>query len=381
MSAYLADQIEANGGWISFERFMEIALYAPGMGYYTGRREIFGAEGDYVTAPGIGSLFATCLAGQIAEVFEAMGTPARPADAYDILEFGAGNGAMAVALLDALAQRDALPKCYRILETSGPLQSRQEEQVASLPSELRKRVQWIHSVPEKSCGVVLANEVLDAMPVQRFRVDRTGNAVLLGVTIRDGAFAWQAAATECEIVGALGIVEQLDLPAGYESECSRLVPAWIRSVADSLSRGLMILVDYGYDRRTYYHEDRSSGTLMCHYRHHAHTDPFLWPGLQDITAHVDFTLVADAAEAAGLEVLGYSDQAGFLLQAGLPALYAERLETVGVGSKEAMALAAETRRLTMPQEMGEQFKVIALGRNVPQPSAFGERNLLTRLWS
>mgnify|MGYP001811782807 FL=1 len=313
MSAYLVDQIEANGGWISFERFMEIALYAPGMGYYSGRREIFGAEGDFVTAPGIGSLFATCLAGQIAETFDALETPASSADTCGILEFGAGNGAMAVALLDALAQRDALPDCYWILETSGPLQSRQEEQVASLPWELRKRVQWIHSIPEKFCGVVLANEVLDAMPVQRFRVDQAGNAVPLGVTIYEGAFAWQVAAAEGETVGALGIVEQLGLPAGYESEYSRMVPAWIKSVADSLSRGLMILVDYGYDRRTYYHEDRSSGTLMCHYRHQAHTDPFLWPGLQDITAHVDFTAVAEAAVAAGLNVSGYTTQAYFLL--------------------------------------------------------------------
>ena len=379
MSVLINEEIERSGGWINFERYMQMALFTPRLGYYAGDRSIFGVEGDYVTAPEIGSLFTSCLAEQIVEALDAAGNRARKSS-MDILEFGAGNGELASTLLDLLAREDKLPGRYMILETSAALQSRQVEVIAKLPKRIQQRVHWIDSLPETICGVVLANEVLDAMPVQKFRIDDTGSAVPLGVTVSEAGYSWQMApedrGSERDVAGLVG---DLDLPVGYQSESSRLIPAWIRSVADRLTTGLLLLVDYGYDRRTYYHPERSMGTLMCHYRHHAHGDPFLWPGLQDITAHVDFTLVAESAQREGLDVLGYSDQAGYLLEAGLPEIYPKRLAAAGIGSPAGMALAAEARRLTMPQEMGEQFKVIALGRNMPRPTAFSRRNLVPRL--
>ncbi len=354
---------------------MELALYAPGLGYYAADREVFGAAGDYVTAPVIGDLLATCLAGQIAGVLHGGGTDSCPGP-DGILEFGAGTGALIAGLLPALEAIDSLPAQYYILEPGPVLRVRQQDAIAELPSRLRDRVQWIDQLPGSFDGVMLANEVLDAMPVQRFRVDASGRPMLLGVAMNDDSLDWAIAP---QGTAPLALPTDLALPPGYESEWSRLAPAWIRSVADCLDHGLVLLVDYGYDRRTYYHPDRSMGTLMCHYRHHAHGDPFLWPGLQDITAHVDFTAVANSATASGLDVLGYSDQAGFLIHAGLAEIHAERLEVLGVGTPAAMALAAETRRLTMPQEMGEQFKVLALGRGIDPPESFRRRNLASRL--
>jgi SAM-dependent MidA family methyltransferase len=380
------EQINREDGWISFEHYMDMALFTPGLGYYAADREVFGAGGDFVTAPVIGSLFATCLAGQVAETLHGMaGSAAGSGETdHDVIEFGAGTGALAVALLNSLGQLEALPRRYLILEPGASLRTRQQDAIDRLPEALRRRVHWIDRLPENLEGVVLANEVLDAMPVNRFRINGAGDAKRLGVTVEEGAFAWQTepaggegSSTADGILKAVTAAQ--DLAPGYESEFSRMIPAWITSVAESLSRGLLLLADYGYDRRTYYHPDRSMGTLMCHYRHHAHGDPFILPGLQDITAHVDFTAVAEAACGAGLDLLGYSDQAGFLLEAGLAEIYTRQLDAAGIGSPGAMALAAEARRLTMPHEMGDQFKLIALGRGVPAPAAFQRRNLASRL--
>lgn len=372
-------EILAEGGWISFERYMHLALYTPSLGYYAGHRQIFGAGGDYVTAPGLGGLFAACLAGQVAEVLHgpALPSPDRAADATpEVLEFGAGNGDLAARLLKELDRLGALPDRYGILETGAALRARQQERIAALPGPVADRVHWLREMPSRFRGVILANEVLDAMPVHRFRVGPDGGAVALGVGVADDGFRWVPGGALPE---ATDLARALALPPGYESEWSRQVPAWVGTAAGCLEAGVMLLTDYGYDRRTYYHADRGTGTLRCHYRHLAHDDPFLWPGLQDITAHVDFSGVCEAARAAGLALLGYADQARFLIGAGFADLYAGRHREAGVGTPRALALAAEARRLTMPGAMGEPFKCIALGRHCGGLSAFAEGDQSHRL--
>ena len=366
----IRSEIRDRGGWISFERYMHLALYTPALGYYAGRRRIFGAGGDYVTAPGLGGLFAACVARQVAEVLAAPGMPVagREPDApLEVVEFGAGSGDLAAMLLLELDDLGALPDRYSILEPGAALRARQEERIAGLPGPIADRVRWLREMPARVRGVILANEVLDAMPFHRFRVRPDGRAAALGVRVADDGFCWgpgEAPAEVAALAGALG------LPPGYESEWSRQVPAWVRTAAGCLEAGVMLLVDYGYDRRTYYHGERGMGTMRCHYRHLVHDDPFLWPGLQDITAHVDFSGVCEAARAAGLTLLGYADQARFLIGAGFADIYAGRHRAAGAGSPQAMALAAEARRLTLPGDMGEQFKCIALGRNCDGLSAF-----------
>lgn len=375
----IRSEIQDRGGWISFERYMHLALYTPALGYYAGRRQIFGAGGDYVTAPGLGGLFAACVAGQVAEVLTAPELPpaVREEDApREIVEFGAGGGDLAAMLLLELDRLGALPDRYSILETGAALRARQQERIAALPGPIAGRVRWLREMPDRVRGVILANEVLDAMPFHRFRVQPDGRVSALGVKAAGDGFCWDPGGA---LPGAADLAGALGLPPGYESEWSRQVPAWVRTAAERLEAGVLLLVDYGYDRRTYYHADRSMGTMRCHYRHLAHDDPFLWPGLQDITAHVDFSGVWEAARAAGLTLIGYADQARFLVGAGFADIYAGRHREAGAGSQEAMALAAEARRLTMPGEMGEQFKCIALGRNLGGLSAFADGDQSHRL--
>ncbi len=375
----IRSEILDEGGWISFERYLHLALYTPALGYYAGRRQIFGADGDYVTAPGLGSLFAACVAGQVAEVLAAPGMPPggrAPEAPLEIVEFGAGSGDLAAMLLLELDRLGALPGRYSILETGAALRARQKERIAELPGPIANRVRWLREMPARVRGVILANEVLDAMPFHRFRVQPDGRVSALGVRAADDGFCWDSGEALPETAA---LAREFGLPPGYESEWSRQVPAWVRTAAERLEVGVMLLVDYGYDRRTYYHADRSMGTMRCHYRHLAHDDPFLWPGLQDITAHVDFSGVCEAARAAGLTLLGYADQARFLVGAGFAEIYAGRHREAGAGSPQAMALAAEARRLTMPGEMGEQFKCIALGRNCNGLSAFADGDQSHRL--
>jgi len=369
LAAHIREALVAAGGWLSFERFMELALYAPGLGYYSAGSAKLGPGGDFVTAPEVSDLFSRCIARQCAAVLAHSGG--------EILELGAGTGRMAAAVLTELAAQQALPERYAILEVSADLARRQRERLAQLPKLLRDRVVWLERLPARLRGVMLANEVADALPCRRFRWAQ-GGVCELGVALdaaggepatasvpirfREHAMPADAGlARACAEILA-GLPEPL--PDGYTSElCARVAP-WIAALSECLVQGLLLLCDYGLPRRHYYHRQRVSGTLRCHYKQLAHEDPYINLGVQDITAWVDFTRVADAALAAGLQVQGFATQAAFLLGCGIEQLVAQ----AGDGIARAR-LAGEARRLLMPEEMGEAFKMMALGRDVDLPLA------------
>ncbi len=357
LARVIREEIAAAAGAIPFSRFMELCLYAPGMGYYSAGRRKFGAGGDFVTAPEISPLFGRALATAVAPLLTSM-------EGSEILEFGAGSGRLAIDLLGELERLRCLPARYLILERSADLKLRQQQAIGEQLPQLLERVAWIDSLPASGFrGVMLANEVLDAMSVERFRWDGE-RAALFHVGSEADAFVWQLADSSETPDRLAGCLEGLDLAAGYESEINTSLQPWLRSVSESLQQGMLLLIDYGYPQHEYFHAQRSSGTLMCHYRHHAHTDPLLWPGLQDITAHVDFTAVAEAAVAAGLAVAGYTTQAWFLLDCGLE----ELLQQAGPADSTAYLKAAQqAKTLLLPGEMGERFKCIALTRDVDIP--------------
>jgi SAM-dependent MidA family methyltransferase len=352
VAARLRETVAAAGGWLSFEHFMELALYAPGLGYYSAGSAKIGSGGDFVTAPEISDLFSRCVASQCAQVLSVTGG--------EILELGAGTGRMALAVLESLAAAGVLPDRYSILEVSADLAERQRARLSSLPASLRERVVWLQRLPEPPLrGVILANEVLDALPCQRFVV---GAAVHeLGVSLQGDSFIERAAIPDAALTSALeNLLRELPqpLPSGYTSEvCLKLEP-WIASVGECLERGLILLFDYGLPRSHYYHPQRVNGTLRCHFKQLAHDNPYINVGVQDITAWVDFTRVAEAGVAAGLDVTGFCTQAAFLLATGIESLVAG-----AVGVVEEARLAGEARRLLMPGEMGEAFKAIALTRD------------------
>ncbi|MDR1889989.1 MAG: SAM-dependent methyltransferase [Zoogloeaceae bacterium] len=348
-------RIAVAGGWLSFADFMAIALYAPGLGYYAAGARKFGAAGDFVTAPELTPLFAQAIARQAAQIMS-MSAPR-------ILEAGAGSGRLAADLLRALETQNALPERYDILELSPDLRERQRQTLRQDAPRLFERVRWLETLPEHFSGLVLGNEVLDAMPVhcvqwQEGRIDERG------VTRVDGRLQWQARPAGGRLLTeAEGIVHECAPPPGYMSEISLAGPAWAAGLGERLERGCLLLLDYGFPRREFYHPDRGSGTLMCHYRHHAHPDPFYLPGLQDITAHVDFTALIAAAYPTGLELLGYANQAQFLLNCGV----LDDLATLEPGSLPYLKAASAVQKLIAPQEMGELFKVIAMGKNMDMP--------------
>jgi SAM-dependent MidA family methyltransferase len=346
--ARLRDLITESGGGLDFSEFMQRALYEPGLGYYTAGQRKFGAGGDFVTAPQLGSLFGQCLARQCAEVLADLG-------GGDVLEFGAGTGALAAQLLVSLRGAAQLPERYCILELSAELRERQRETIARDCPELLPRCQWLDRLPDRFNGVVVANEVLDAMPVERFRITGDGLEVVQ-VTWTSTGFG---ESTRPARPGELADIRAMDLPAGYESEVGVLAQQWVAGIADWLERGVVLIIDYGFPARELYHPERSSGTLMCHYRHRAHTDPYRYIGMQDITAHLDFSALARRADEAGLDVLGFTHQAAFLLSLGLLDLVQAR---AGDSDEERWRLSQEVQRLTQTHEMGELFKVLALGR-------------------
>jgi len=356
----IAAQVAAGGGWLSFERFMELALYAPGLGYYSAGAEKLGPGGDFVTAPEASDLFSRCVARQCAAVLQASGG--------GILELGAGTGRMAATVLGALAAEHALPDRYAILEVSADLAERQRVHLAGLPPPLRERVEWLSELPPPGFrGVLLANEVADALPCARFTC-RGGAVRELGVALDEKGALHEAAtapgaALERECT-ALFAQLPAPLPEGYVSEvCLRVAP-WIASLADTLGAGALLLFDYGLPRRHYYHPQRTDGTLRCHFKHRVHDDPYINLGVQDITAWVDFTRVAEAALGAGLSVSGFATQAAFLLATGL-----EEEVAAATSDGERARLSGEARRLIMPEEMGEAFKVMALTRDLQIPLA------------
>jgi SAM-dependent MidA family methyltransferase len=345
----IADEIAASGGKISFACFMELALYAPGLGYYVAGKYKFGAQGDFVTAPEIGSLFARCLAHQCQTILTNMG-------GGDILEVGAGSGVLAADLLRALEAADALPEHYFILELSADLCERQSETLLQKAPHLVDRVHWLDALPDSFRGIVLANELLDATPVERFRVTENG-LNQIHVAWEDSHFVWQELPIDSTI-------QLPTLPSGYVSEINLHAEAWVRSLGDILKQGVILLIDYGFPRAEFYHPQRSQGTLMCHFRHHAHDDPFILVGLQDITAHVDFTAMAEAGTDAGLSLLGYTSQAAFLLGNNLDRIVAASDPN---DVRAHLELTQQVKKLTLPHEMGELFKVMALGRGIKEP--------------
>ncbi len=346
--------IALQGGWIPFSRFMELALYAPGLGYYSAGARKFGAAGDFVTAPEISPLFGRTLARQIAEIM-VHSTP-------HIIELGAGSGQLAVDVLGELERQACLPERYDILEVSADLRQRQQALLQQHLPHLINRVHWLDALPDSISGVVVANEVLDALPVHLLRW-KDGRIFERGVASEgDHVFVWQERLLE--IPALLAIAQQIVVPDDTLSEISLAARGLVSSLSERLRQGVLLFIDYGFGAREYYHEQRVCGTLMCHYRHHAHDDPFFLPGLQDITAHVDFTAAAEAAIDAGLHLYGYTTQAHFLINCGITDLLAQ---TDPESVRDYLPLSAQLQKLTSPAEMGELFKVIALGKGVGAP--------------
>ena len=366
------DVIDAQAGWINFERFMEMALYEPGLGYYSAGSSKLGAGGDFVTAPEVSSLFSRCLATQCAEILQHVSGGA-------ILEFGAGSGVMAADLLNELGAQGALPERYFILEVSADLRERQQALVRERAPAHAARVEWLDRLPEEFRGVVLANEVLDALPVQRFRI-RGDQVTSLGVTWQLGRLDWSETIADPQLEAAVRRIETNvgeRMPDGYTSEINLRLAPWIAGVAAALREGVALFIDYGLPQRQYYRSARREGTLLCHFRHRFHDDPLINVGVQDIGAWVDFTAVAEAASTAGLKVAGFATQAHFLIDNGLDKLMAP-IANDEIASR--VQLARQAMLLTLPGEMGERFKVIGLTRNFEQPlRGFAVRDLAATL--
>lgn len=359
--ARIVEELEANGGWLPFVRYMELALYAPGLGYYAAGAHKLGTGGDFVTAPELSPVFGRTLARQCAEVLNALG-------GGEILELGAGSGALAAEVLSSLARVGCLPARYAILEPSPELRERQRERLRALPEALARRVEFLERVPEVPfAGLVLANEVLDALPVDRFRVG-AGGLESLGVARAGDGFEWSARLAEdalADEVLRLEAARGAPFGPGYASELCPLLEAWIEAVTSPLEQGVALFIDYGLPRSAYYSSERSEGTFACYHRQRRLEDPFVNVGLQDLTAWVDFTRVADAGVNAGLEVAGYTNQANFLLALGFEAELAAFRAECAPDREPLVARAAA--RLVLPTEMGESFKCLALARDYARP--------------
>ena len=360
LSGLLRERIRQNGP-MPFSEYMEAALYEPGLGYYSAGLQKLGPGGDFTTAPELGELFGACVARQIEQVTSELGQ-------VSILEVGAGSGRLAAVLLRRLANGKAGANIqYRILERSAHLRQVQAETLASEAPQLAGQVSWLEQPPEEAWnGVIVANEVVDALPVERF-CKHEGQLLQMNVMADGEAFDWLPGPPRSILSETLR--QRLgqafeDLPEGYCSEINLTLAPWLEGLTSRLEKGCVLLIDYGYPRQDYYHPQRREGSLICHYRHQAVDAPFRWPGLQDITAFVDFTALAEAGHACGLDCAGFTSQAMFLLGAGLDD---ELAGLAGLPVDDQMRLAAEARQLTMPGEMGEKFKAMALTRGLDMP--------------
>lgn len=374
VARHLHGLIRAAGGWLPFSRFMEAALYAPGLGYYMAGAARFGVGGDFVTAPELTPLFARCLARQLAEILARIGDG-------DIVEYGAGSGRLAADLLPALVAAGQTPRRYRIVEVSAALRAEQQAGLEAHAPALAGGVEWLDGPPDAAWqGVVLANEVMDALPVERFQV-AGADCAALGVIATDQGFAWQARPADPALATAVAAIAAAlpePWPQGFVSELRPMLPAWVKTVTGALERGALLAIDYGLPRRQYYHASRDGGTLCGFFRHHRIDDVFARIGLQDLTAWVDFTAVADAAAASGLAVAGFTTQAHFLAALGIDHEVAAAL--AGAGPRERHELTQAVAMLMLPGEMGERFKVIALARGLREPlTGFGFRDLAASL--
>ena len=344
--------IAAGDGWISFARYMELALHAPALGYYSAGTNKLGADGDFTTAPELGDLYGRTLVRQVAQILRE--------GVADIVELGAGSGKLSRDLLTELARLNCLPQRYLILETSADLRQRQRQILQRDLPRHAHRVAWLDALPASLNAVVIGNEVLDAMPVHLIRT-HGGGIDELGVSARNKAFAWEARPAAGAVLSA---ARELKLGTDYTTEINLAARSLLQLLGASLRRGVVLLIDYGFPAREYYHPQRCMGTLMCHYRHHAHDDPFCLVGLQDITAHIDFSALANAAITSGLDVLGYANQAQFLINCGITEVLAA---TPADNAAAYLPLAAQAQKLLGPAEMGELFKVIAFGKNHRTP--------------
>ena len=371
LSTRIAAEIARHGGWLSFARYMEMALYEPGLGYYSNPGQVFGAAGDFVTAPELTPLFGATLARQVSPWLK---DPALAGSGQVVLEVGGGSGMLAAQLLNALDNVGHHEVRYLILELSAERREHQRQTLKSLAPGLMDRVGWLDTFPESFAGVVVANELLDAMPVQLFEWQADAEAELqeMGVTWVDGRFAWAPRPADAVLTETVAALRNRLGPEGaqwhspYRSEICPAQQAWMRTLADCMTAGVVMLLDYGFAAPEYYHPQRDQGTLMCHYRHRSHADPFLWPGLSDITAHVDFTALARAATAEGFSLVGYTSMAAFLLNAGL-------LDELADLPREPesfwFAQAQAVQQLISEAEMGELFKVIAFEKNLREAAS------------
>jgi len=382
-SQQLAESIQSEivkaGGQISFCQFMQMALYSPGLGYYSAGMQKFGKSGDFITAPEISPLFGQALAIQSQQILKNI-------EHGSILEVGAGSGRLAGDLLKELSLRNALPKHYYILEVSADLRDRQQQYLKETIPDFYHNIIWLDQLPEPGFkGVVLANELLDAMPIELIKIE--GEKLYeRHVSIDKGHFIWQDKITEkTELIDYQNKICQIlaqnkhliDTKGSYITEVNLIAKSWITSLAEILDEGAMLLIDYGYPELEYFHPQRHMGTLMCHYQHHRHDDPFYLPGLQDITAHVNFSDIAHTAVEAGLAVQGYTTQAHFLLAGGLEEL-SQRVDINNVSAYTQMA--QQIKMLTLPNEMGELFKVIYLTKGtIPDLTAFQMWDMRDRL--
>jgi SAM-dependent MidA family methyltransferase len=359
---FIRRDIAAHGGWITFARYMELALYAPGLGYYAAGAHKFGEAGDFITAPELSPLFGRTLARQVAEVMSC--------SAQHILELGAGSGKLAADMLAELERLGSLPDSYVILEVSADLRARQQTLMRERLPHLHDRVHWLDTLPERFSGAIVANEVLDALPVHVVHW-RDSAIIERGVASGEHGFIWQERAISDAAL--LHAAQQVKVPDDYVSEICLSARGLINSLAQRLEQGAMLFIDYGFGAREFYHPQRNRGTLMCHYRHRAHDDPFFLPGLQDITAHVNFSDIAECGIDAGMELMGYTTQAYFLINCGITALLED---TPPENLRKYLPISAQLQKLTSPAEMGELFKVIALAKpalhSEPEPDMHGE---------
>ncbi len=374
MRTHLGAAIRDAGGALPFDRFMELALYAPQLGYYVNGRRRFGGGGDFVTAPELSPLFGRCLARQVAECMDRLETAT-------VLELGAGSGRMAATMLGELERLGRLPTSYLILELSPDLVQTQRETLTAAVPALLPRVTWLDRLPPAGfCGVLVANELLDAMPVHRFRrVQGTWQELFVAGDAERLHDHW-AAPRSLHLVEALDAIwpDATGVAEGYSSELNLRLAPWLGALAERIQRGFLLLIDYGYTRHEYYHPQRATGTLICHFRHRAYSDPYRLPGLQDMTANVDFSALASAATTAGFVLAGFTTQAHFLIDNGLEKLLA-RSDPSDV--QRYLELTQGVKKLTLPSEMGERFKVMALARdaNDAMLSGFRSRDLRGRL--
>jgi len=348
--AHVREEIAGAGGFIPLARYIELVLYAPGLGYYVAGARKFGAAGDFVTGPELTPLYGAAIARQIEAALAATST-------HEIIELGAGSGALAAGMLGELARRDALPSRYRILEVSAELRARQRESIAAVADASSVAVEWLDQLPATIEGVVVMNEVLDAI-APRVIARRDGAWFERGVAWRDGVLQMTQRPLDDARVRAIAGA-RFPAAGDYVSEVNPAAEALVATIARRLGAGALLIVDYGFPQREYYHPQRCDGTLIGHYRHRVHADPLLWPGLADLTAHVDFTAMAEAAERAALRVAGFATQASFLIGCGL-------LELLGAAgdadSIDYLRAASAVQTLVSPAEMGELFKVLLLAR-------------------